>query len=76
VKITDLFKEAICETSSWVLTRVMWLSILLWTYNGSLQKREYLISIKGQTNWVASQIGLYLRCKAWLNCGKDKWWRD
>jgi hypothetical protein len=29
VKIIDLFKEAICETSSRVLTRVMWLSILL-----------------------------------------------
>jgi hypothetical protein len=24
--------------------------------NGSLQKQEYLISIKGQTNWVASQM--------------------
>jgi hypothetical protein len=40
--------------------------------NGRLQKQEYLISIKGQTNWVASQIGLSLWCKAWLNCGKDK----
>jgi hypothetical protein len=44
--------------------------------NGSLQKQEYSISIKGQTNWVASQIGLSLWCKAWLNCGNDKWWKD
>jgi hypothetical protein len=44
--------------------------------NGSLQKQEYLISIKGQTNWVASQMVFSLWCKAWLNCGKGKWWRD
>jgi hypothetical protein len=44
--------------------------------NGSLQKQEYLISIKGQTNWVASQMAFSLWCKARINCGKGKWLRD
>jgi hypothetical protein len=30
--IIDLFKEDICKTSSWVLAKVIWLSILLCTY--------------------------------------------
>jgi hypothetical protein len=30
--IIDLFKEDICKTSSWVLAKFIWLSILLWTY--------------------------------------------
>jgi hypothetical protein len=32
MKIIDLFKEDICKTSSWILAKVIWLSILLWTY--------------------------------------------
>jgi hypothetical protein len=33
VKIIDLFKEDIFNTSSWILAKVFWLFISLWTYN-------------------------------------------
>jgi hypothetical protein len=49
VKFIDLFKEAICETSSWVLTRVMLLSILLWIYKWKFAKAR-IFDINQRTN--------------------------
>jgi hypothetical protein len=49
MNIIDLFKEDNCKTSSWVLTKVIWLSILLWTYKWKFAKAR-IFDIKGQTN--------------------------
>jgi hypothetical protein len=49
MKIIDLLKETICETSSWALTRVMWLSILLWTYKWKIAKAR-IFDINQRTN--------------------------
>jgi hypothetical protein len=49
MKIIDLFKEDIRKTSSWALTRVMWLSILPWTYKWKFA-RARLIDINQRTN--------------------------
>jgi hypothetical protein len=49
MKFIDLFKEDICKTSSWILAKVNWLSILLWTYNWKIAKAR-IIDINQRTN--------------------------
>jgi hypothetical protein len=49
MKFIDLFKEDICKTSSWILAKVIWLSILLWTYNWKIAK-AIIIDINQRTN--------------------------
>jgi hypothetical protein len=49
MKIIDLFKEEICKTSSWILAKVIWLSILLWTYIWKIAKAR-IIDINQRTN--------------------------
>ena len=46
VKDIDSYKEASCKTSNIVLTKVMWLPLLQWTYNWKLARQGYLLSIK------------------------------
>jgi hypothetical protein len=49
MKFIDLFKEDICKSSSWILAKVDWLSILLWTYNWKIAKARR-IDINQRTN--------------------------
>jgi hypothetical protein len=49
MKIIDLFKEDICKTSSWVLAKVIWLSILPWTYKWKIAKAR-IFDINQRTN--------------------------
>jgi hypothetical protein len=49
MKFIDLFKEDICKSSSWILAKVNWLSILLWTYNWKIAKARR-IDINQRTN--------------------------
>jgi hypothetical protein len=49
MKFIDLFKEDICKTSSWILAKVIRLSILLWTYNWKIAKAR-IIDINQRTN--------------------------
>jgi hypothetical protein len=59
MKIIGLFKEDICRTSSRVLTKVMWLSILLRTYKWKFA-RARLNDINQRTNKLSGISNSFL----------------